>query len=847
MRRLALLISLALAATLLPSVAITARAAGPIAVARDVEPVVITGALLPKWSRLAAEGTGKPYPSGAVDGVRDAHNGVLQVPPDSRIGVDTDDIVAFKYEDGKFIEIPVQVDERFPYFLANANSDFGFYSGTDRELTYEWDSEAWMKQFGECNAQFPTDADGNPITHVEDPVRTFDNDDEIAFMAGDAGGKAPAGTPGPPLTSAEREEIRLTDPTDPSNESFVYLFLRESGSTFTAANGYVDYQRDANADQWIDGETFADSDPQKVGTSNRGYGPNISGTVCTDDPDTPEVETIRQVDDRFPRDGVTVSTDSYRWRATGRWMLRGMQVARPDGSGYGPDLVDRWKGRAFQQAPDSSISVVGFEDEQVNWEGNSALLGELQGPVRAIREIWGADSGTNVTKTETFYRDSIVYRYRVRVHPIPPDGLYTSWDYNRGVATTYYNEMLVETRGGGVAIDGENDEVYGNVDRVDGAPCPKEDIDDNEVTQEIPCIDNAYFDAPDATFTKPVSFFNWEQVSGNGQDGSLVYMFQMNNPQSLENPLVVPYYRDDACLDDGTGDDPVQRPWPGESYRWMRENGHSEYPDEPDCFKRQGAYGSHGVHYFVTHDTDNATAPVPVNEIDGQQWQWAVPTDAAEGQAGPPVGDQYANTAKAPLIASSSSSSSMPGKFTTQLEILEPRRGQTTDDSTLRARLTTEDGSPLDEEDIDFAFDGQDLGRAQTDTNGIATIPLSLSGEARSVNATAEFAGDDNHSTSSASAPYAINHEGTSLSLKLTKVTRGIRAKATLADRDSGQPVAGRRVKFVLNNKKTMSATTNSSGVATVVFVTTRNRRHRVAANFAGDRVYLKARAARYI
>ena len=31
------------------------------------------------------------------------------------------------------------------------------------------------------------------------------------------------------------------------------------------------------------------------------------------------------------------------------------------------------------------------------------------------------------------------------------------------------------------------------------------------------------------------------------------------------NPAVVPYYRDDACLDDGTGDDPVQRPWPGEA------------------------------------------------------------------------------------------------------------------------------------------------------------------------------------------------------------------------------------------------------------------------------------------
>src|SRR5207249_10315358 len=96
-----------------------------------------------------------------------------------------------------------------------------------------------------------------------------------------------------------------------------------------------------------------------------------------------------------------------------------------------PDLIDRWKGRAFRQSPDSTISLVGFEDEQVNWEGNNALLGERARPVRAIREIWRADSGTTVTKTETFYRDGITYHYHVRVHPIAPDGLYTSADSNR--------------------------------------------------------------------------------------------------------------------------------------------------------------------------------------------------------------------------------------------------------------------------------------------------------------------------------------------------------------------------------------------------------------------------------
>ncbi len=89
------------------------------------------------------------------------------------------------------------------------------------------------------------------------------------------------------------------------------------------------------------------------------------------------------------------------------------------------------------------------------------MLGLRTGPVRAIREVWGADSGTNVTKTETYYRDAITYRYRVRVHPIPPDGLYTSWDYNRGVAGRHYNMAKPE----GVGIDGANDDVR-NVDKL---------------------------------------------------------------------------------------------------------------------------------------------------------------------------------------------------------------------------------------------------------------------------------------------------------------------------------------------------------------------------------------------
>ncbi|HEX2038852.1 MAG TPA: hypothetical protein VHF47_03855 [Acidimicrobiales bacterium] len=605
-------LTLAACAAALAAILAPAKATPVVPVARSAEPVVLTGSQLPDWSRLPAEGTALPWPSGALDGVRDAHHGTLTVPPDVRTGVDPDQIVAYKWNpsSGKWAEVPVQVDERFPYFLANANSDFAMYSAVDEELTYAWDTERWNMTAGSCTTAHPPG-----VGTMADPVPTLDDDDEIVFMADDAGVKAPADATRPKHTTGDRQEIALADPLDPTKKRYVYLYRKSSGPS---APGYVTYTRDANADQWIDRNSFAESDPEKLGTSNTPYGPNLSGDVC--DPDG----TVRTSTDRFPRDGVTVATEKYTWRATGRWMVRSMQVA--NAAGYGADLIDRWKGRAFQQSPDSSISVVGFEDEQVNWEANSSLLGERVGPVRAIREVWGADSGTNVTKTETFYRDAVTYRYHLRVHPIPPDGLYTSWDYNHGTAVRYYNTL----KPNGVDIDGTNDDV-GNVDTVGGRP--------------------AFFDMNDPTFNVPSAILNWEQVSGSGDNGSLVYLIELKNPTSLENPAVVPYYRDDKCLDDGTGDDPVARPWPGEASTDPRviagyeaANGGTPYA-QLTCDQKQGAWGSHGVHFFFTGDTDNAFTPKPVTELDAQQWQFAVPTAAPTN-----VGDPYANTVKFRLV-----------------------------------------------------------------------------------------------------------------------------------------------------------------------------------------------------
>jgi hypothetical protein len=605
------------------AVALLAPLAAAGQAARNVEPVVLTGSNIPAWSRLAAQIVCAPYPSGTTGG-RDAHNGTVVVPPDPRPGVPVSEIVAYRWTGLAFQEIPVQVDQRFYYCLSNPGSSFAIYSGTDKELTYAWDVESWKKTAGQCSAAYPP-GDGP----TADPVATLDDDDEIVFMASDAGLQAPLGALAP-LGTSDGQVVSTVDPLNLSQLRYVYLYRKAGGSSFTAANGYVSYQRDANADEWIDRYSIAADDPEVLGVSNTGYGPNLTGSVCRTavssgypaDPDgTPRAST-----DRFVRDGVTVSTDTYDWRASGRWMVREIHIAKPAQPGvYGPDLIDRWKGRAFQQSPDSTISLVGFEDEQVNWEANSALLGERVGPVRALREVWGADSGTNVTKTETFYRDAVTYRYHVRVHPVPPDGLYTSWDYNRNVVSTYYNTIKTA----GVAIDGQNDDV-GNVDGVFGIP--------------------AFFDIPDPTFNAPSAILNWEQIAGATDFGSLVYIVELKGATTAVNPAVVPYYRDDKCLDDGTGDNPVARPWPGEASTDPRvEQGYSDANGGTPyvlltCDQKQGAWGAHGVHYFFSGDSDNAASPEVLTEIDAQQWQFMVPAAAPAN-----VGQPYANTVIAPL------------------------------------------------------------------------------------------------------------------------------------------------------------------------------------------------------
>ncbi len=520
----------------------------------------------------------------------------------------------------------------FTRYLDNSASGFSPYSGQDQHTTYAFDREGF---------RYRDQDPGNPCLAkpdsevMQDPVKGLDDDDELVFMAIDGGPAAPAGTALPDGIEAART-VRVLDPRNPAAASFIYV-MRAAASgpaaAFDASNGYVQYERDANADIY-----------EKSQSSYENYGNAPRGTVCDADG-----MVIAEDERRRPRDHAWIQTDRYRFRYDGRWLMTQIRISDDDGKTYGPDVIDRWKARAFAQDPGSETPCCGYEEEDTNWGGSSSLLGELSGPVRTVRETWGADSGTNVIRRETFYRREFQQKTWLRVHPIPPlDGIYAQWDMAAGRMTRFYNPSVP----GGVAIDGRNDEVFGNLDDPCNVNYDANDTSDFDqgyrtLSEMLGLCRLPYHqsvDLVDPTFSDLNVALGWSQTSG--PHGTIVDRYNASTRDispggSVQSLLAVPYYRDDSCFDDGTGLDPGPKLnlRSGEEPRtaadgsprrcWTPADG---IPDGSDKFF-QGSIGTHGLHILTVAESDNARLQLPARSR-AKRPRAASPASARE-QGGP--------------------------------------------------------------------------------------------------------------------------------------------------------------------------------------------------------------------
>ncbi len=309
------------------------------------------------------------------------------------VGSAPGDIVAFSYNPtDTWKQIPVQVDERK---IVN----FG--------TTYH----------GSANSvNIPGYADPNTYAGA-DPDPLLDADDEIAFMARDAGGRPPAYSVPAGVVGATGVQVQVVDPLNLYQTGTVYLFRRSGSLSPDAGKDYVGYQFNLTSGDYKTTYKFTD-------------GPN------------PENSTI--------------TTPYYQHHFSDRWSSDSIKITAPGASGV--DILDRHK-NLF--APGNC----GRSEDTFN-DAEGAFIVNKDGPVRAIRSYIGANSGPNTQREHVFYEQREDVRTFLRVHAIP--GIMDFFDYSAAASGMNYSNDKNPT---GVTVDGIPDTLTPGTptwEKVDG-------------------------------------------------------------------------------------------------------------------------------------------------------------------------------------------------------------------------------------------------------------------------------------------------------------------------------------------------------------------------------------------
>jgi len=301
-------------------------------------------------------------------------------------GVAPGDIVAFSYSGG-WQQVPVQVDERF---VQNFKT---IYNNVPPPTS-------------STNITVLVYADPNTFTGA-DPDPNLDGDDEIAFMAKDAGGTPPPFSEPAHVVHGSGVELTISDPLQPSQTGVVFLFKQDGTLSPGAGLSYVTYNFNLLSGPYLTTYHLAD-------------GPNAENS--------------------------TVTTPYYARHFGDRWLDDELHVTA--GAASGADILDRHK--ALFAPGNCARSEDTFDNgDSVGFPGEGAFVVNKSGPVRAIRSWVGANSGPNTQREEVLYAQREDIRTYLRVHQI--NSIMDFFDYSPAAAgMTYYNDLNL----GGVTIDG---------------------------------------------------------------------------------------------------------------------------------------------------------------------------------------------------------------------------------------------------------------------------------------------------------------------------------------------------------------------------------------------------------
>ncbi|MGN6181681.1 MAG: hypothetical protein ACTHNW_21040, partial [Mucilaginibacter sp.] len=315
------------------------------------------------------------------------------------------DVVGFVYTgtgSNPWKQIPIQVDEKkvVSALTIYNNPTNGYWDTFSPSIYPSNPSYSALNIVQYCDPNTLTGADTDP---------TYDANDELAFMARDAGGtKAPATASYPTgVVATPGAEITLSDPLNSSGApSYIYIFKR-SGTSFPQSAGvsYVKYNFSLTSGNYASTYKF-----------NGGGNPEQS----------------------------TITTPYYQMGFGDRWWLNSLKVTI--GSSSGANIIDRHR---------NNFNPGDCENEDSFDGGEGAYIANINGPIRGIKSFLGAQSGPLTQRDHFFYDQEELVKTYLRVHPIPSIMDYDNYNFNAG-NMTYYNNNNGST---GITIDGNLDNI----------------------------------------------------------------------------------------------------------------------------------------------------------------------------------------------------------------------------------------------------------------------------------------------------------------------------------------------------------------------------------------------------
>jgi len=351
--------------------------------------------------------------------------------------INPDQIVGFKYVSGTWSQIPVQVDERA---LLDIVTPYGALAGTGVGYLPPAPSPNNPKIYFYCDA----------ATNIGvDPVATFDSDDELVFMAKDAGGmytgtNYPAG-----VVQGSCQQVAIYD-TMSVDTGYIYLFKNLGLLQQNAGVNYITYTSNLS--------------------TTTGFPANNNVTNA---------------------ENTTITTSKYAWHFMSEWVSDELKLL----AGNGVDILDRHK--AFF----ANGSIGCGRHEELFSSGENAFIVCKAGPVRVIRSYMGAQSGPLTQRTHFFYDGRHDLITNLRVHYIP--SIYDAFDYNPAANGMIYRNSLNTS---GVTIDGTTDVVAAGSpqwEQVSGTPGTLSII--NRITTDLTSATATFTGYYDDNSTTPAS------------------------------------------------------------------------------------------------------------------------------------------------------------------------------------------------------------------------------------------------------------------------------------------------------------------------------------------------------